>query len=283
MADCLPRLLVEPIVMAALREDIRAGDITTEATVPAALQAEAEIVAKQAGVIAGLEVARLVFSLLDDAVRFEALVADGDAVTPGQQLALLHGPARSILTGERVALNFLQRLSGIATRTRGFVQMVAGTRATIVDTRKTTPGLRLLEKYAVRVGGGQNHRYALDDAILIKDNHIRAAGGIGEAVRRARARGGHTTVIEVETQSRQQVEDALVAGAGIIMLDNMTPEQMRECVARIAGQAVTEASGGIHEGTIRAVAEAGVDLISIGALTHSVTALDISLEIRETP
>ncbi|MBI3944766.1 MAG: carboxylating nicotinate-nucleotide diphosphorylase [Armatimonadetes bacterium] len=277
----LPRFVIEPMVRAALAEDIRSGDITTEATVPAGLTAEAEIIAKQAGILAGLDVAALAFALLDGEILFRCEARDGDAILPGQRVAFLSGRARSILTGERVALNFLQRLSGIATRTRRFVHQVAGTRATIVDTRKTTPGLRLLEKYAVRVGGGQNHRYALDDAILIKDNHIAAAGGIAEAVRRARARGGHTTVIEVETQSREQVEEALAAGAGIIMLDNMTPAAMRDAVALIAGRAVVEASGGINEDTVRAVAEAGVDLISVGALTHSVAALDLSLEIRQ--
>lgn len=265
---------------AALAEDIRAGDITTEATVPPDLRAEAEMTAKQAGVIAGLEVAALVFSLLDTAVEFIPRVGEGEAAEPGRCVAEVRGPARAILTGERVALNFLQHLSGVATRTRRFVELVAGTGAAITDTRKTTPGLRLLEKYAVRVGGGQNHRYALDDAILIKDNHIAAAGGIRAAVERARRRGGHTTVIEVETQNRAQVEEALAAGAGIIMLDNMSPAAMRECVALIAGRAVTEASGGVNEETIRAIAETGVDLISIGALTHSVTALDISLNIR---
>lgn len=276
----LQRLQIEPIVRAALAEDIRSGDITTEATVPASLRARAEIVAKQEGVIAGLEVAALAFALLDAELRFDALAEDGDSVTPGQRVVSIEGRARAILMGERVALNFLQRLSGIATLTRRFVDLVAGTGATIVDTRKTTPGLRLLEKYAVRAGGGQNHRYALDDAILIKDNHIAAAGGIRAAVERARRRGGHTTVIEVETQNRAQVEEALAAGAGIIMLDNMSPAAMRECVALIAGRAVTEASGGVNEETIRAIAETGVDLISIGALTHSVTALDISLNIR---
>ncbi|HOJ20873.1 MAG TPA: carboxylating nicotinate-nucleotide diphosphorylase [Armatimonadota bacterium] len=275
----LQRLQIEPIVRAALAEDIRSGDITTEATVPASLRARAEIVAKQEGVIAGLEVAALAFALLDPELRFDALAEDGDSVTPGQRVVSIEGRARAILMGERVALNFLQRLSGIATLTRRFVDLVAGTGATIVDTRKTTPGLRLLEKYAVRAGGGQNHRYALDDAILIKDNHIAAAGGITEAVRRARARGGHTVVIEVETQSREQVEEALAAGAGIIMFDNMTPDQMRDCVALVGGRALTEASGGINEATARAVAETGVDLISVGALTHSAPALDLSLKI----
>ena len=274
----LQRLQIEPIVRAALAEDIRSGDITTEATVPASLRARAEIVAKQEGVIAGLEVAALAFALLDAELRFDALAEDGDSVTPGQRVVSIEGRARAILMGERVALNFLQRLSGIATLTRRFVDLVAGTGATIVDTRKTTPGLRLLEKYAVRAGGGQNHRYALDDAILIKDNHIAAAGGITEAVRRARARGGHTVVIEVETQSREQVEEALAAGAGIIMFDNMTPEEMRECVALVGGRALTEASGGISEATARAAAETRVDLISVGALTPR-RPLDLSLKI----
>lgn len=275
----LPRFLIEPLVRAALAEDIRSGDITTEAIVPDELRVQAEIVAKQEGVLAGLDVAALVFRLLDDELTFLPKACDGDFLQPKQRVALLSGRARAILTGERVALNFMQHLSGIATRTRRFVNLVAGTRAAIVDTRKTTPGLRLLEKYAVRVGGGQNHRYALDDAILIKENHIAAAGSITEAVRRARARCGHTLALEVEARNLSEVEEALAAGVGIIMLDNMTPAVIREAVARIAGRALVEASGGIHEETVRAVAEAGVDLISIGALTHSVTALDLSLEI----
>ncbi|MDH7568785.1 MAG: carboxylating nicotinate-nucleotide diphosphorylase [Armatimonadota bacterium] len=277
----LNRLLIEPMARHALLEDVRSGDLTTEAIVPPNLAAAAEIIAKQEGVIAGLEVAALVFEVADPRVHFQPRVADGERVARGTCVAELQGPARAILTGERVALNFLQHLSGIATRTRRFVDLVRGTRAAIVDTRKTTPGLRLLEKYAVRAGGGQNHRYALDDAILIKDNHIAAAGGITEAIRRARARGGHTTVIEVETRNLAEVEEALEAGAGILLLDNMTPAQMRECVALIAGRALTEASGGVTEENVRQVAETGVDLISVGALTHSVTALDLSLSLRK--
>ena len=275
----LNRIQIEPIVRAALAEDIRAGDITTETTVPADVRAEAVIVSKQPGVVAGLDVAALAFALLDPTTEFRAEVRDGDAVEAGRRVASVAGRAQVLLTGERVALNFLQRLSGVATRTRRFVDLVAGTKATIVDTRKTTPGLRLLEKYAVRAGGGRNHRYALDDAILIKDNHIVAAGGITAAVRRARERAGHTTAIEVETTNRREVEEALAAGAGILLLDNMTVDQMRECVALIAGRAVTEASGGVDESTVRAIAETGVDLISVGALTHSVTALDLSMNI----
>lgn len=275
----LPRFLIEPVVRAALAEDIRSGDITTEATVPAEREAEAAILAKQDGVLAGLDIARLAFELMDSTLSFQAEKADGDSLQRGDRVASLRGKARAILTGERVALNFLQHLSGVATRTRCFVDMIAGTQATIVDTRKTTPGLRLLEKYAVRVGGGHNHRYALDDAILIKDNHIAAAGGITAAVHSARARGGHTTVIEVEVETQEQVEEALAVGAGIILLDNMSPEAMRESVNRIAGRAITEASGGINEESVRAAAESGVNLISIGALTHSVQALDLSLKI----
>ena len=263
---------------AALAEDIRAGDITTEATVPPDLRAEAEMTAKQAGVIAGLEVAALVFSLLDTAVEFIPRVGEGEAVEPGRCVAEVRGPARAILTGERVALNFLQHLSGVATRTRRFVELVAGTGAAITDTRKTTPGLRLLEKYAVRVGGGQNHRYALDDAILIKDNHIAAAGGIRAAVERARRRGGHTTVIEVEPKPRAGGRGAGRRG-GIIMLDNMSPAAMRECVALIAGRAVTEASGvSMRRRSAPSPRRGGSDLHR--RAHHSVTALDISLNIR---
>lgn len=273
-------LLVQRIVRAALEEDIGPGDITTEAVVPAGARAEAVILAKEEGVIAGLPVAEAAFRELDPNMHFTALCRDGDRVSRGQAVARVEGSARAILTAERVALNLLQRLSGVATITARLCEKVRGTKARLVDTRKTTPGLRALEKYAVRAGGGSNHRLGLYDAILIKDNHIAAAGGVGEAVRRARERGGHMVVIEVETQSRQQVEEALAAHAGIIMLDNMTAEQMRECVQLIGGRALTEASGGIKEETVRAIAEAGVDLISIGALTHSVAALDISLDIE---
>lgn len=272
-------LILEPLLRAALAEDVGSGDLTTLATVPAEAQAAATIVAKAAGVIAGLPVAARVFALTDPEVSFEAVVAEGATAESGTTVARLCGPARGILTGERVALNFLQHLSGIATRTAKLVELIAGTGARIVDTRKTVPGMRALAKYAVRVGGGQNHRYGLYDAILIKENHIAAAGGIGEAIRRARSAAPHTGRIEIEVESLDQIPEALDAGAEILLLDNMSPELMREAVRRIGGRALTEASGNVNEATVAAVAAAGVDLISVGSLTHSVTALDLSLRL----
>jgi nicotinate-nucleotide pyrophosphorylase (carboxylating) len=273
-------LILEPLLRAALAEDVGSGDLTTLATVPAEAQATATIVAKAAGVIAGLPVAARVFALTDPEVSFEAVVAEGATAERGTTVARLWGPARGILTGERVALNFLQHLSGIATRTAKLVELVAGTGARIVDTRKTVPGMRALAKYAVRVGGGQNHRHGLYDAILIKENHIAAAGGVGEAIRRARAAAPHTGRIEIEVESLDQLPEALDAGAEILLLDNMSPELMREAVRRIGGRALTEASGNVNEATVAAVAAAGVDLISVGSLTHSVTALDLSLRLE---
>jgi nicotinate-nucleotide pyrophosphorylase (carboxylating) len=273
-------LILEPLLRAALAEDVGSGDLTTLATVPAEAQATATIVAKAAGVIAGLPVAARVFALTDAEVSFEAVVAEGAAAESGTTLARLCGPARGILTGERVALNFLQHLSGIATRTAKLVELTAGTGARIVDTRKTVPGLRALAKYAVRVGGGQNHRHGLYDAILIKENHIAAAGGVGEAIRRARAAAPHTGRIEIEVESLDQIPEALDAGAEILLLDNMSPELMREAVRRIGGRALTEASGNVNEATVAIIAGTGVDLISVGSLTHSVTALDLSLRLE---
>lgn len=272
---------LDRLIDMALREDLGPGDITTESVVPETLWARAEFIAKEEGVVAGLPVAGQVFKQLDPETEFRAEVTEGSAVKAGAVLAVVAGRARTILAGERVALNFVRHLSGIATRTRRLVAAVEGLHAVVLDTRKTTPGLRALEKYAVRAGGGRNHRFGLFDGILIKDNHIRAAGGIREAVARARARAPHTLKVEVEVQSLDEVEEALAAGADIIMLDNMPVAAMREAVRRIGGRAVVEASGGITEENVREVAATGVDFISAGALTHSARALDISLEIVE--
>lgn len=263
-----------------LQEDIGFGDVTTMSTIPEEAQGVGILYAKEAGVIAGLPVAQLVFETVDPALSFTALVKEGARVEKGEQIAEVSGSVRSILSGERLALNLLQRLSGIATRTSQYAQAVAGTKARVVDTRKTTPGLRMLEKYAVRVGGGHNHRYALYDAVMIKDNHIKGAGGIAQAVAAARAAIPHTMTIEVETETLDQVQEALDAGADIIMLDNMPLDEMKQAVALIGGRAVVEASGGVTLETIRAIAETGVDVISVGALTHSVKALDISLDLN---
>ena len=275
----LNRTLIKNIVSRALQEDLGTGDITTLATVPPRVTATAVILAKQPGVICGLDVAREVFAQVDSGLRFEALVSDGASVTAGQEVARVSGSAAAILTGERVALNFLQRLSGISTMTARFVAAVAGTRTRIVDTRKTTPGLRVLEKYAVRAGGGFNHRFGLYDAILIKDNHIALAGGVAAAVGAARKAAGHAMKVEVEVQDLKQLDEALSAGAEVILLDNMNPAMLREAVATVAGRATLEASGGITAENLAEVARTGVDLISVGALTHSVKALDLSLEI----
>lgn len=264
-----------------LFEDVGYGDITTETTIPADTQGKGILYTKEAGVIAGLPIAELVFEVVDPSLTFRPLVDEGSQVEKGMAIAEVEGSVRSILTGERLALNLLQRLSGIATRTSQFVRLLEGTKARVVDTRKTTPGLRLLEKYAVRVGGGHNHRFALYDAVMIKDNHIKGAGGIKQAVVAARSVIPHTMKIEVETESLDQVREALEAGADIIMLDNMPPERMKEAVELIAGRAVVEASGGVTLETVRAIAETGVDVISVGGLTHSVKALDISLDLNQ--
>jgi len=272
--------LLDRVVQEALAEDVGAGDITTVATVPVEAHAEAQIVAKAAGIIAGLPVAQRVFYHLDPAVEFRPVVGEGAAVRAGETVARLFGRAHPILTGERVALNFLQHLSGIATHTARFVALVQGTRARITDTRKTVPGLRVLAKYAVRVGGGHNHRLGLYDAVLIKENHAAAAGGIAAAVARARGFAPHTMRIEVEVRDMREVEEALAAGADILLLDNLTAEQIRPIVEHIGARALTEASGGITEENVVAIAAAGVDIISVGALTHSVPALDLSLLLR---
>ena len=274
-------LQYDPIVHAALVEDIGSGDVTTLLTVPPGAVARAVMMAKGDGVLAGLAVGCRAFSMVDPHVVWEPHADDGDPVTPGLPIATISGPARGILTGERVALNLIQRLSGTATLTRRFVDAVAGTGARIVDTRKTTPGLRTLEKYAVRMGGGGNHRTGLYDAVLIKDNHLAAGGGVLAAVRRARERAPHTMKIEVECKTLEQVDEAIESGADIILLDNMTLAEMAHAVGRIRGTgALTEASGGVRLETARAIAETGVDLISVGALTHSAPALDISLDFE---
>jgi nicotinate-nucleotide pyrophosphorylase (carboxylating) len=264
-----------------LQEDIGFGDITTLSTIPEEEQGVGILYAKEAGMIAGLPIAGQVFATVDPSLAFKQTVEEGAVVEKGQKIAEVSGSVRSILSGERLALNLLQRLSGIATRTQAYVQAIAGTKARVVDTRKTTPGLRLLEKYAVRIGGGHNHRYALYDAVMIKDNHIKGAGGIAQAVAAARSAIPHTMKIEVETESLAQVEEALEAGADIIMLDNMQIEMMKQAVELIGGRAIVEASGGVTLDTIRAIAETGVDVISVGALTHSVRALDISLDLNQ--
>jgi len=269
------------LIMNCLNEDIGTGDLTTNSIVPGNAVSTGYITVKENGVLAGMPVAAEVFRCLDPALQFQARAFDGDFVERGKVLAEISGNARAILTGERLALNFLQRMSGIATKTAQFVKLIAGEKPHIIDTRKTTPGLRMLEKYAVRVGGGHNHRFGLYDAVLIKDNHIIIAGGITKAVEAVRRASPHTAKIEVEVESLAQLQEALDAKVDIIMLDNMAPEMMREAVALVAGRALVEASGGITEENIRAVAAAGVDLISIGALTHSVKSLDISLDLVE--
>ena len=268
---------LERIVHAALAEDIGAGDITTEATVSADAVGTAELLVKEAGVVCGLRAAEATFLALDSDIRFEALARDGDIVEPLAVVARVTGSQRAILTGERVALNFLGRLSGIATLTHSYVEAIAGTGASVLDTRKTTPGLRALEKHAVASGGGRNHRFGLDDAVLIKDNHLRAAGSLAAAVQLVRA--ASDLPIEVECETLDQLREALEAGVDAILLDNMTPAQLGDAVGLTNGRARLEASGGVTLDTIRAIAETGVDEISVGALTHSARSLDVSLEL----
>lgn len=268
---------VERIVRTALQEDIGLGDVTTMATVAKVSRSRAELVAKEDFVLAGLEVAEAVFACLDTEIRFEKIFVDGQRVKKGEVLAWIKGSSLMLLQGERVALNLLQRMSGIATVTAEYVAAVAGTQALIVDTRKTAPGLRALDKYAVRAGGGGNHRSGLFDGVLIKENHIVAAGGIAAAVQSARAQVPHTLKIEVETRNMDEVQAALDAGADIIMLDNMSNDQMTQALALIDGRALVEASGGVCLERVRGIAETGVNMISVGALTHSVKAADISM------
>ena len=279
MTEPLPDLLIGPIVQAALAEDLgRAGDVTSQACVAADTRLRAVFVARKAGVIAGLACARLAISALDPSADFKAVAEDGTRVGAGEKLAWVDANARALLGAERVGLNLMSRLSGVATLTRAYVEAVEGTGATIADTRKTTPGLRALEKYAVRCGGGVNHRFGLDDAILIKDNHIAACGSVGEAVRRAKAAAGHLMKVEVEIDGLGQLEEALKYGPDVVMLDNFSLDDLAEAVRRGAGRAVLEASGGVTLETVRAIAETGVDVISVGALTHSASVLDIGLD-----
>jgi len=268
---------VERVVYAALAEDVGAGDVTTEATVEADAVGTAELILKEGGIVCGLAAAEAVFRALDPDLRFEALVEDGTPVERMTVVAVVSGPLRAILTGERVALNFLGRLSGIGTLTRRYVDAVAGTGVAILDTRKTTPGLRLLEKHAVVCGGGRNHRFGLDDAVLVKDNHLAAVGSIRAAV--VRLRGATDLPIEVECDTLAQVSQALEANVDAILLDNMTPDELVASVALAQGRARLEASGGVTLESIRTIAETGVDEISIGALTHSARSLDVSLEL----
>ena len=275
----LDEILLKPLVQAALTEDLgRRGDITSQATIPADRQAQLQIKARQAGVICGMDLARLSFALVDAQIEFIAQVTDGERVAAGTVLAIVRGNARHLLTAERTALNFMTHLSGIATDTQNIVDSIAEYPAQITCTRKTIPGLRIIQKYAVRCGGGRNHRLGLDDAILIKDNHIAIAGDIKTAIQQAQEFAGHLIPIEVEVDTLEQLSQALDAGASLVLLDNMTPDILSQAVAMCKGRAKTEASGGITPETVQAVAKAGVDFIAMGYLTHSSTALDIGLD-----
>lgn len=278
----LPAVMYEGVVRRALTEDLgRGGDITTAAVVPWERRARGRVVSRAGGVVAGLAPAALVFQLLDPGIEVTQRAEDGARATAGATLLALSGRVAPILTGERTALNLLGRLSGIATLTRAFVDAVSHTKARVACTRKTTPGLRALEKYAVRCGGGTNHRFGLDDAVLIKDNHLAAAGGVRAALERARAAVGHTVKIEVEVDTLDQLREALEAGADAVLLDNMGPGDLRRAVEMVAGRMTTEASGGITLDTAAEIAATGVDLLSVGALTHSAPCLDVSLELEE--
>jgi nicotinate-nucleotide pyrophosphorylase (carboxylating) len=271
--------MYQPLVRTALLEDLgRAGDVTANAILPADQRARLTLSARQPGVIAGIEIARCAFETVSSMIEVEIERPDGSAITPGETIATINGPARALLTGERTALNFLCHLSGVATTTASLVAAVKGTRAQIVCTRKTTPGLRTLEKYAVRAGGGGNHRFGLDDAVLIKDNHIALAGDIRTAIERAKANVGHLVKIEVEVDTLAQLEEVLTLGVDAVLLDNMTVDDLRQAVAMTRGKAITEASGRITATTAPAIAATGVDLISVGWITHSSPALDIGLD-----
>lgn len=277
--NSIPDFQLLPLVESALREDIRSGDITTRALIPPGTRGRAQMNFRVQGTVCGLALARMSFVLLDPAAKVETSCSDGTAVDEAQTVLTVEGEAGALLTGERVALNFVQRLSGIATLTAQFVAQVKGTRAKIADTRKTTPGMRLLEKYAVRCGGGSNHRFALDDMVLIKDNHIALCGGVATAIERARNEVGHSVKIEVECDSLEQVKLAAAGGADILLLDNMGPQNLARAVELVNGRALCEASGGIDLTNVRAAALAGVDLISIGALTHGARSLDVGLDV----
>lgn len=272
------KLQADPLILQALQEDITGEDVTTNAILPEDCQGEAELLCKQDGIIAGLDVFARPFTLLDDKVWFEFFVKDGDEVHKGQKLAKVVGSMRAILSAERVGLNYLQRMSGIATYTHQVAALLEGTGMTLVDTRKTTPNMRVFEKYAVTVGGGKNHRYNLSDGVLLKDNHISAAGGVAKAIAMAKAYAPFIRKIEVETETLDMVREAVEAGADIIMLDNMSHDMMKEAVALIDGRAETECSGNVTKENIAALADIGVDYISSGALTHSAPILDLSLK-----
>lgn len=271
---------IDKIILAGLKEDMPFGDITTDNLIDEVSQSEAVLIAKDTGVIAGIDIAKRVFEILDKNVVFEKKIVDGERVKSGDIIAEIKGNTRALLKGERTALNLLQHLSGIATKTMNLCDKIKGTKSKVVDTRKTTLGLRALEKYAVRVGGGNNHRFSLSDGVMIKDNHIKAAGGIKEAVKKIREKIPHTIKIEVETETLEQVKEALEAGADIIMLDNMGGDKIKKAVKIVSGKAVIEASGNVDSDSISAIAEAGVDIISVGSLTHSVSAFDISMKFK---
>ncbi len=277
----LPVFYIDKKIKEALREDINYIDITSDYLIPQSQRSKARLIAKEKGILCGLDIALRVFELLDATFEFKTSAKDGDQINPGDTIAEIQGPTLALLKGERTALNFIQHLSGIATTTRAAAKAVEGIRATIADTRKTLPGLRAMQKYAVMVGGGKNHRFNLSDCAMIKDNHIDACGSISKAVETLRDKLGHTAKIEVETRTLSEVEEAVDSGADIIMLDNMDLDTMRRAVEIASGRALLEASGGVSLDNIRAIAETGVDIISMGALTHSVKALDISLKIEK--
>lgn len=277
----LPRLIIEPAVRTALLEDLGlVGDITSAALIPGDHRSRLYMVARKPGVIAGLDAAELAFQLLDPAISVVRHIDDGSSVEPNDVIATIEGPSRGLLTGERTALNFLGHLSGIATVTAGIVDAIRGTKASVVCTRKTTPGLRALEKYAVRAGGGMNHRFALNDAVLIKDNHVAIAGGVAEAIRRAKTGIGHMVKIEVEVDTLEQLHETMEFGVDAVLLDNMTPDRLRQAVRIVAGRAITEASGGITPATASGIAASGIDLLSVGWITHSAPTLDIGLDFH---
>lgn len=278
MTDITMKLNADPYILSALREDVTSEDVTTNAIMPESTPGQVDLIAKEEGILCGLDVFKRVFTLLDDSTEFEVFVKDGEAVHPGQKIAEVLGDIRTLLVGERTALNYLQRMSGIATMTRHMVDLLAGSRTRLLDTRKTTPNMRIFEKYAVKVGGATNHRYNLTDGVLIKDNHIGAAGSITKAVQMARDYAPFVRRIEVETETLDQVQEALDAGADIIMLDNMTHDVMKQAIDMIAGRALTEISGNVTEENVDSIKDLGADFVSSGALTHSAPILDLSLK-----